>query len=103
VTSTPARGRLLADSLDLVVVAVDEPDTVARMLGLAAAGLVADLADDLRGIVGDGCGEPLAVRPGPGFACWRSLSSAGRMSVTLRAAGACLDQTPRGAPIPLAA
>ena len=48
-----------------MVVAVNERDPVAVVLGVAPRGLVEDFADDRGSIVGDARGEPLALRLGP--------------------------------------
>jgi hypothetical protein len=54
-----AAGGLGGDPVDLMVVAVDEGDPGALVLGVAAGGLVEDRGDDVGGGVGDADGEPL--------------------------------------------
>ncbi len=59
---------LLVDPVDLVLVAVDERGPRALVGGVAALGLVEDLADDGRGVIDDAGCHPLAGgdRPGNG-------------------------------------
>jgi hypothetical protein len=57
-----ASGGFGVDPVDLVVVAIDQRDPGPRVGGVAAVGIVEEVADDGGGVVGDAGGQPFVRR-----------------------------------------
>jgi len=92
-----------ADPGELVVVAVDQRDPGAVLVGVATGGFVEDLADHPGGVGGDAGHQPLAPRPWAAVAGWVGLVGCGQdVAWGSGDRGAVVDAADLGEPLAVA-
>jgi hypothetical protein len=98
-----ARPGFGADPSELVVVAVDQRDPGAVLVGVATLGLVEDLTDHPGGVHGDAGDQPFAPRPWSGAAGWVGLVRCGQdLAWGSGDRGAVVDAADLGEPLAVA-